>query len=336
MGSHASWIRNAQIVILTVCVVVSGQTFLSPHAHAADDTFNRNAADDIAQDRQVFDGYDGGNKDTVKSAAPASISPSYQSLLEQRLSETEKQIRELTGKLEQVSFENETLKKNLEKSQADFDIRLNELKTSIDSKPAAAVSAQVTETQPAGTLSDSDKKDVPADTNADTNTTAPATNLDGAAPADSPTQKTLGTITKAPNGAAIAPDKSKDAAGIYEDAYAALKAGKAADAQTKFTNFLKQFPEHPLKANAVYWLGETYYAQGNYAQSTRVFAESYKKFPKGPKAADSLLKMGMSLAQNNKTKEACVTFKQLKKEYATGQTALINRADAEMTKIACK
>ena len=150
-----------------------------------------------------------------------------------------------------------------------------------------------------------------------------------------PEQK-LGTLTKAPNGATIPTDKKTDAAALYEEAYTSLKAGNAADAQTKFNDFIKQFPNHPLRSNAIYWLGETYYAEGNFAQSTRIFAESYKKFPKGPKAADSLLKMGMSLGQNNKTKEACVTFKQLKKEFTVGQAALLRRADAEMAKLSCK
>jgi tol-pal system protein YbgF len=332
------WIRNAQIVILTVCVVVFGSLIVTSTASAQSaDTFNRNADSDSIiddsvsnPDRQVFDGYDAPKKKIVSedatSSSPASMSPSYQSLLEQRISNMERQIRELTGKIEQLSFENSQLKTNLEKSQTDIDARLNEIKGA--PKPAVADTVTPTvDTSATTPTSDTDSSTLSPDDTKD---------LDGAASADSPTQQKLGTITKAPNGTPITPDKSQDAASMYEEAYADLKAGNAASAQGKFESFLKKFPEHPLRANAVYWMGETFYAQAKYDQATRVFAESYKKYPKGPKAADSLLKMGMSLGQNGKTKEACVTFKQLKKEYAVGQTAILRRADAEMAKLACK
>ncbi len=351
MGSNVMWIRNAQIVILTVCVVVFGSMIMTSHAHAqSSDTFNRNAdaidSSDLNDDpstipdRKVFDGYESPKKKSSIEAESVSsgsnLSPSYQSLLEQRLSDMERQMRELTGKVEQLSFENAQLKKNFEASQSDLDVRFNELKTSAAAKPIETISSSITtpatsdatsgsSLSSGGNLSPDDTKDI-----------KDAKDLDGPAPADSPTQQPLGTLTKSPNGAAITPDKTQDAAGLYEEAYADLKAGNAVSAQGKFESFLKKFPDHPLRSNAVYWMGETFYAQGKYAESTRVFAESYKKYPKGPKAADSLLKMGMSLGQNGKTKEACVTFKQLKKEYAVGQTAIIRRADAEMVKISCK
>ena len=341
MGSNNMWIRNAQIVTLTVCVVVFGSMILTTSNASAqsDDTFNRNADKTISDEptdipeRKVFDGYDGSPKKKIVSetiTTSSSMSPSYQSVLEQRISDLEKQVRDLTGKVEQLSFDNSQLKTNVEKSQTDIDMRLNEMKSNATApKPTDATTMSptsdatsintTTTTSTTSTLSADDTKDV-----------------DAVAPSNSPTQKNLGTLTESPNGASIAPDKTSDAASLYEDAYADLKAGNAVSAQTKFDSFLKKFPDHPLRANAVYWMGETFYAQAKYDQATRVFAESYKKYPKGPKAADSLLKMGMSLGQNGKTKEACVTFKQLKKEYAVGQTAILRRADAEMAKISCK
>lgn len=342
MGSNNSlWIRNAQIVKATICVVISGIALLSSTTASV-----MAASPDAPLEKQVFDGYDSGKKQLNQSdlaptsSTTGSVSPSYQATLEKRLSDLEQQNRELTGKVEQLSFENESLKKNFEKAQADFDLRLNQIKSAAPTAPAQTTTApasgtSTTDQTTAGTLSPEDKKDAPAD--ATTNTpSSPTGGTTDIAPANSPTQQNLGTITQSPNGASISPDKNKDAASAYETAYADLKAGKPADAQSKFEQFLKQYPEHPLRANAIYWLGETYYAQANYIQSTKVFAESYKKYPKGPKAADSLLKMGLSLEQINKNKEACVTFKQLKKEFSVGQAALIHRADAEMAKISCK
>jgi tol-pal system protein YbgF len=119
------------------------------------------------------------------------------------------------------------------------------------------------------------------------------------APADSPTQQTLGTFQQAPGGAAIVPPGG-DPAAMYEGAFSQLKNGNYVASQQQFESFLKTYADHPLTPNATYWLGESFYAQGQYEKAARVFAESYKKYPKGPKVADSLLKMGMSLGWGRK------------------------------------
>ena len=141
-------------------------------------------------------------------------------------------------------------------------------------------------------------------------------------------------MNEAPGGAAIKPSGS-DVASQYESAFSKLKSGDYKTAQVEFDRFLKVNPNHQLAANATYWYGETFYAQQKFTEASRIFAECYKKYPKGPKAADSLLKLGMSLGGAGKTKEACVTLKQLKKQYPAGNSTLLKRADQEMSKLSC-
>ena len=154
------------------------------------------------------------------------------------------------------------------------------------------------------------------------------------APADSPTQKNLGTMKEAPGGASI-PPSSNEAASQYQAAFSKLQGGDYDGAQADFAKFLKAYPSHQLTGNATYWYGETFYAQQKFTEAARIFAESYKKYPQGPKAPDSLLKLGMSLGGAGKTKEACVTLKQIKKQYPTGSSTVLKRADQEMSKLAC-
>lgn len=157
----------------------------------------------------------------------------------------------------------------------------------------------------------------------------------GAAAAGSGTVQNLGTLTETPGGAAAEYVGVDDPAGQYETAFALMKNGSFESSRKAFDAFIAQNPSHPLAANATYWIGENYYAEGNYSKAVRAFAESYKKYPDGPKGADSLLKMGMSLGKLGKNQQACVTFEQLKKEYRVGEAGILRRASDEGAKLGC-
>lgn len=336
---------------LAACCLFTVPAFLNvPAAYAQqDDTFNRLNRLEREIDtlnRAVYKGEKG-------AGAPAPLSgsstgdPTYQANLEVRLSEMEKQLRDLTGRLEQQTFDIQQLRERLDRSQSDMELRLGELerKAGISAGGVTGgVSPQPGQmTAPGGTLAPDETSmatvppspAMPTQPQAGNAPAALITDPNAPAPANSPTQQQLGTLTEAPGGASI-PPSGNDAASLYENAFSQLKSGNFGVAQRDFDGFLKTYPEHPLAANATYWLGETYYAQSKYDLASRVFAESYKKFPKGPKAADSLLKLGMSLGGAGKTKEACVSFKQLKKEFSATQSTAVRRADQEMSRLGCQ
>ena len=75
--------------------------------------------------------------------------------------------------------------------------------------------------------------------------------------------------------------------------------------------FLREYPKDALSGNAQYWLGQTYYARGNYADATRTFLEGMSKYPESPKAPAYLLKVGMSLNLLGEKKDACEVYREL-------------------------
>src|SRR5690606_27427724 len=97
---------------------------------------------------------------------------------------------------------------------------------------------------------------------------------------------------------------------LYDAAFQALREQRYERAEAAFKEFLNRYSDDALAGNAQYWLGETYYVRGNYQESAKVFAHGFQKYPKSSKAPDNLLKLGLSLAQNKKTKEACLTLHQ--------------------------
>lgn len=101
---------------------------------------------------------------------------------------------------------------------------------------------------------------------------------------------------EAPEAAPQAPAGSPEA--LYEEGLRLLReAGQPAQAKAVFERFLKENPGHPLVPNALYWSGETLYAQKDYGAAVVVFKEVAAGYPLHHKAPAALLKMGLSYVE---------------------------------------
>ncbi len=145
-------------------------------------------------------------------------------------------------------------------------------------------------------------------------------------PAPGPRSGSLGTVT----------DKGGDPAEVlYDEAFADIRAAKYDLAETRFKKFMGLYPNHSLAGNAQYWLAETFYVRGDYKQAARMFAQGYQDYPQGAKAADCLLKLGLSLAKIDKKEDACLSLRQLQKEFPGETTPAAKRAVQEMKALNC-
>ncbi|MGI9481831.1 MAG: tol-pal system protein YbgF [Hyphomicrobiales bacterium] len=102
---------------------------------------------------------------------------------------------------------------------------------------------------------------------------------------------------------------------LYESSYASIRNKQYSAAETGFKAFLDRYGEHKLAGNAQYWLGQSYYARGDYQVAAREFLTGYKNFGKSKKAPASLLKLGMSLNKMGKKNQACAALAQVGKQY---------------------
>jgi len=121
----------------------------------------------------------------------------------------------------------------------------------------------------------------------------------------------------------------------YNSAFGLLKQANYPAAEEALKLFVAQHPNDPLAASAQYWIGETYYARGRYAEAANTFAEGYKNYPKGTKAADDLLKLGMSLARVNQKQNACVAFAQLDHDFPHVGSSIKEHSVAEKKRLGC-
>jgi tol-pal system protein YbgF len=107
---------------------------------------------------------------------------------------------------------------------------------------------------------------------------------------------------------ALGTPSTDTAESLYEHSYESLLRRQFGDAEGGFRSFLGRYREHSLAGNAQYWLGETYYVQGDYRQAAQSFLSGYQEFPKSRKAPDSLLKLGLSLNRLGQTQQACAAL----------------------------
>lgn len=248
--------------------------------------------------------------------------------MEVRISQLEKEIAALTGKLEQQTFDIRQFQDRVEKE-------LTALKMAAPAPAAPSVQRYPLlrsdyDTEPDFKGPGGLTTDLPPQPAADDMSTDPADAP--ASAASSPGQ--LGSLTQSPDGGFAAAGNTP--ADLYEQAFARMRDKDYPNAEKTFTEFLEKYPKHDLAANAKYWLGETYYVRGDYGRAARVFAEAYQLYPKGPKGPDNLLKLALSLNGLGKKDDACLAFAQLKREYATGANPVLARAEKEAANIGCK
>jgi tol-pal system protein YbgF len=229
------------------------------------------------------------------------------SAYEDRISQLEQQQRQLTGKIEQLSYDVQQMQERLNRSAAD----------NYAAPPPGAGNGRFSNypyPQQQASVDDGDNGIYGAQMSGSDRSPPPSS------------QRTLGTLSSRGPGSADS---------LYEDAFSDISGQKYDSAATKFQRFMSQYPTHPLASNAQYWLAETYYVRAEYKESAKLFAQGYQDYPQGTKAAASLLKLGMSLSRLGKKDDACLSFAQLKKEFPGGQTPEIRAADSEMRNLGC-
>ena len=285
---------------------------------------------------------------------------------ELRMDRLEAQMRELTGRVEDAVNGVEQLRRRLEQVNSDIDLRFSQGQgqgqvPSRNSAPSAHASAGVTDSGPAGqwavrgpSTGNSVRSRLATDPVPPGTLVPPPPDRPGGAgtltppgapllnPAGTPPdlrQPGPDTLNVATAGHLRPPSAGELPAGSaseqYNAAFGLIKQADYPAAEEALRMFVAQHPKDPLAGSAQYWLGETYYTRGRYAEAASAFAEGYKNYPKGTKAADDLLKLGMSLARANQKQNACLAFAQLDHDFPNPGSSIKEHSLAEKKRLGC-
>jgi tol-pal system protein YbgF len=87
---------------------------------------------------------------------------------------------------------------------------------------------------------------------------------------------------------------SADVADAYQKALMLIGQGKQADARAAFQQVFDADPNGQLADNALFWIGETYFAAGDYPNAMRYYQRVINEFPGENKAPDAMFKLAMA------------------------------------------
>lgn len=203
-----------------------------------------------------------------------------------QLTQLRTQVQALQSQVEQLQHDNEQLKQTAKDQYLDLDSRLNRLEGGAPLLPAAPAAS------------------------------APK-------PAAAPPKPATAASERPPSvhGDAGSLAASGDERSAYNVAFNSLKAGKYDDSAQLFLSFLELYPNGVYAPNALYWLGESYYATRNFPLAEAQFRDLISRYPTHDKASGGLLKIGLSQYGEGKVDQAQATLEQVVATYPGSDAA---------------
>ncbi|MFA7413447.1 MAG: tol-pal system protein YbgF [Rhizobium sp.] len=261
-----------------------------------------------------------------------------------RVLQLEEELRNLNGRVEEMSFQLLQMQEQMRKIQEDNEFRFQELEKS-GTKKSGALEKPIQ----SGTQQDSVAQII---------TQPPSTDTDpGNGQAVAPEQ-VLGSIELDSSGMPVSATLNTDAVGatalpgvetgaepkvasltsesdVYQSAYGHVLSGDYGLAENEFSDFLTRYPGSAKVADASFWLGEAQYSQGKYNESAKTFLNAHQAYGTSPKAPEMLLKLGMSLAALDNTDTACATLREVTRRYPKASRAVVSKVATEQKRLGC-
>ncbi|MBY3073256.1 tol-pal system protein YbgF [Rhizobium laguerreae] len=293
---------------------------------------------------------------SAENQAPPPVVKVQSGDAEVRVQQLEEQLRQLNGRIEEMSFQLLQMQETIRKQQEDNEFRFQQLeKTGASGGGKAPVKKSETDAAPAASGGDDIAKVIQAPQGAET---APSASVPENSGLGQP-PKELGSIDFDQNsnpiggsvdenatiGSGPIPDASRKTpqqtaslgseADQYKAAYGHVLSGDYSTAEQEFTQYIARYPSSARAADANFWLGEALYSQGKYNESAKTFLNAHQKYGTSEKAPEMLLKLGMSLAALDNNETACATLREVSKRYPKASRAVISKVASEQKRLSC-
>jgi tol-pal system protein YbgF len=108
---------------------------------------------------------------------------------------------------------------------------------------------------------------------------------------------------------------------LYDQGMTLVRQEKSEEGRKLLTEFMQTDPKSALTPNAIYWMGESYFVDKNYAQAILTFKDVTRRFPKHHKAAAALLKIAMCYQQMGEKDNATLYLRALLREHPKSEPA---------------
>jgi tol-pal system protein YbgF len=99
--------------------------------------------------------------------------------------------------------------------------------------------------------------------------------------------------------------------------------------------FLQSHAGDPLVPQAHYWLGESQFQRQQYNDAAETFLDVYKKYPQSTKAPEALMRLGQSLAALGRQDAACASLGAVLQKYPKASAQVKATVQAEQKRVRC-
>ena len=246
-----------------------------------------------------------------------------------KLSEIENQFQELTNKFEEINFKLDKLSNRLSKSQADNQLRFQELENkTMGSETKESNTAKLNNEEDKVLPGSSQPQDLGSISYKDNETGDENQKIQSIETTNTVVTETFVSEEK------ILPEGTPNEQ--YEFATSFLKVGDYNMAERAFREFVDNNPDHSLAGNAQYWYAETFRIRQLFTDAASAYLEGYQKYPRSQKAPINLLKLGVSLVQIGEKDQGCLMISGVEKEYPKANQSVLQKAKYEEKKFECK
>jgi tol-pal system protein YbgF len=198
-----------------------------------------------------------------------------------RLNRLEAELRQLTGKIEQMAFEQRGVAEDAARRFGDIEFRLTELE------------------------------------GGDISALPPVQPLGGG------------------NAVVAGPEVSISERGDLDRAIEDVEQGRFDLGEDRLRGFLTAYPDSPLEGEALYWLGESQFVRGAFQNAARSYLNGYNANRADANAPRNLYRLGVTLGRLGQISEACLTLREVGKQFPTGPADVLGGANAELSALNC-
>ncbi len=287
-----------------------------------------------------------------------------------RVSVLEEQIRQLNGRIEELTFQLLEMQEKLRRQNEDNEFRFQELEQkegSLDNGSSGNLASSSTGDTTSGDTglekpepSDQTVFNTDSDGNSKETETATAPTIDGVeiyqgeGGLDPNPSGTLGTIQFDENGNIVDSTIGKpldltalpkagqaqdvlpeNADELFDLGYSHVQTGRYQDAENTLLKFSDNYADHPRMPEVRFWLGESYLGRSQFKKAAEVYLDAQKRWPNSKFGAQTLLKLGVSLAGLNQRELACATFAKVLQKYPDTSRAVRRNVGYEQNAARC-
>ncbi len=138
-------------------------------------------------------------------------------------------------------------------------------------------------------------------------------------------------VIPAPDGAPAQPTVKDE----YDQAVALVSSGQYESAEKSLTVFLAKYSKTKYAPAATYGLGESFFLRGRHREAAEKYLEISTKYPQSKQAPDAMLRLGQSLAALGAREQACASFAEIGVKYPGSPARTREAALRESKKLQC-